>query len=176
MVYRQKVIKPMRISIRAAYREEWDSAMALAWRTFMQFLADDYTDEGVESFKNFVTDNMLHKMFLMGEFRLFGAFDNGVMVGMISLRSETHISLLFVDRKYHLKGIGRLLINYVSDYVQREEGHGRITVNSSPYAVGFYHSIGFTDTGAAQTSQGVTYTPMELFLGHKNNLSKSNKK
>lgn len=164
MAYRQNVIKPMRIAIRPAYRAEWDDAMALAWRTFMQFEAGDYTAEGIASFQSFVTDSILHKMFLLGEYQLFGAFDNGVMIGMITLRRETHISLLFVDRKYHMKGIGRLLIGYVSDYVLYEEGRRRITVDSSPYAVGFYHRVGFTDTGAAQTSQGVTYTPMELLL------------
>lgn len=164
VVHRQNVIKPIRISVRAAYHTEWDDAMALAWRTFMQFVAEDYTPEGVESFQNFVTDGILQKMFLMGECQLFGAYDNGVMIGMIALRQGRHISLLFVDRKYHMKGIGRLLIGYVSDYVLYEEGHRRITVDSSPYAVGFYHRVGFTDTGAAQTSQGVTYTPMELLL------------
>ena len=29
------------ISVRPAYREEWDDAMALAWRTFMRFEAQD---------------------------------------------------------------------------------------------------------------------------------------
>lgn len=158
------VIKPLRIAIRPAYRAEWDDAMALAWRTFMQFEAGDYTAEGIESFQNFVTDSILHRMFLLGEYQLFGAYDNGIMVGMITLRCETHISLLFVDRRYHMRGIGRLLIDYVSDYVLREEGHRRITVHSSPYAVGFYHRVGFTDTDTAQMREGVTYTPMERLL------------
>lgn len=168
MEYRQKrlnnVLKPLRIAVRPAYRAEWDDAMALAWRTFMQFEAGDYTHEGIESFQNFVTDSILYRMFLLGEYQLFGAYDNGRMVGMITLRCETHISLLFVDRKYHMKGIGRLLIDYISDYVLREEGHNRITVNSAPYAVDFYHRVGFTDTGAAQMNQGVIYTPMERLL------------
>lgn len=165
MEYRQRtvgnVIKPVRIAVRPAYRVEWDDAMALAWRTFMQFEAKDYTPEGIESFQDFVTDTILYRMFLLGEYQLFGAYDNGIMVGMISLRSETHISLLFVDKKYHKMGIGRMLINYVSDYVWSEEGHHRITVNAAPYAVGFYHRMGFVDTGVEQTKEGVRYTPME---------------
>lgn len=170
MVHRQNVIKPIRISVRAAYHTEWDDAMALAWRTFMQFVAEDYTPEGVESFQNFVTDGLLHRMFLVGECRLFGAYDNGVMIGMIALRQGTHISLLFVDRKYHMRGIGRLLVDYVADYALYGEARRRITVNSSPYATEFYHRVGFTDTDVPQTSQGVIYTPMERLLGTvKNN-------
>ena len=33
--------------IRNAYRDEWDDAMTLAWKTFMKFEADIYTDEGI---------------------------------------------------------------------------------------------------------------------------------
>jgi GNAT superfamily N-acetyltransferase len=151
----------MRIVVRPAYREEWDDAMALAWRTFMQFEAQDYTPEGIESFQDFITDTVLHRMFVMGAYQLFGAYDNGRMIGMISLRNETHISLLFVDEKYHKMGIGRRLIEYISEYVLTEEGHSDITVNSAPYATGFYHRIGFVDTGMEQVSDGIRYTPMK---------------
>lgn len=103
MEFRQRhernIIKPIRISIRPAYRDEWDDAMALAWRTFMQFEAHDFTPEGVESFQDFVTDTVLYRMFVLGSYQLFGAYDNNKMIGMLSLRGETHISLLFVDVK-----------------------------------------------------------------------------
>ena len=143
--------------VRPAYREEWDDAMALAWRVFMQFEAGDYTPEGVESFQEFITDSVLYRMFIMGEYQLFGAYDNGRMVGMISLRNETHISLLFVDAAYHRKGIGRKLIRYVSDYVRTEEGRDFI-------AVGFYHRIGFVDTDERQFNDGIWYTPMQKIV------------
>lgn len=164
MDFRQRqgrnIIKPVRISIRPAYRNEWDDAMALAWRTFMQFEARDFTPAGVESFQDFITDTVLHRMFILGSYQLFGAYDNGRMIGMISLRGETHISLLFVDEKYHRMGIGRGLIDYVSRYVLTEEGHNSITVNAAPYATGFYHRLGFVDTGAEQAVDGIRYTPM----------------
>ena len=162
--YRGNVLKPVRIVVRSAYREEWDDAMALAWRTFMRYEANDYTAEGIESFQDFITDSVLHKMFVMGAYQLFGAYDNGKMVGMISLRDETHISLLFVDEKYHKLGIGRRLIEYLSSYVLGEEGHRHMTVNSAPYAVGFYHRVGFVDTDVEQFNDGIRYTPMRRDL------------
>ncbi|MDE7000676.1 MAG: GNAT family N-acetyltransferase [Lachnospiraceae bacterium] len=165
MEFRQRrgrnIIKPVRISIRPAYRDEWDDAMALAWRTFMQFEARDFTPEGVESFQDFITDTVLYKMFVLGSYQLFGAYDNSRMIGMLSLRGETHISLLFVDEQYHRMGIGRGLIEYVSEYVQTEEGHGSITVNAAPYATGFYHRVGFVDTDVEQACDGIRYTPMK---------------
>ncbi len=156
----KNIIKPVRISIRPAYRNEWDDAMALAWRTFMQFEAHDFTPEGVESFQDFITDTVLYRMFVMGEYQLFGAYDNNRMIGMISLRRQTHISLLFVDGNYHRMGIGRGLIEYVSRYVLTEEGHDSITVDAAPYATGFYHRMGFVDTDVEQASDGIRYTPM----------------
>ena len=158
------VLRPMRLSVRPAYREEWDDAMSLAWRTFMQFEASDYTPEGIESFKDFITDSVLYRMFVMGIYQLFCAYDRDKIIGMISLRSETHISLLFVDEKYHMKGVGRMLMEYLCEYVLKEEGHNRLTVNAAPYAVGFYHKLGFYDTGKTETKEGITYTPMELII------------
>lgn len=150
----------MKITVRSAYRNEWDDAMALAWRTFMKFEASDYTQEGIRSFQDFITDTVLHRMFVMGAYQLFAAFDGDKMVGMISLRNQTHISLLFVDEKYHRMGVGRRLIEYICDYVLREEGHDHVTVNAAPYAVGFYHRVGFHDTHDEEMSEGIRYTPM----------------
>lgn len=155
------IIKPTRIDIRPAYFEEWDDAMALAWRVFKQFVAGDYAPEGVESFLNFVSDSSLERAFEAGDFRLFGAYDSGRMVGMISLRNHTHISLLFIDASYHKKGIGRQLIRYVESCVMLAEGHSVATVNSSPYAAGFYRRAGFSDTGPKQCRDGIWYIPME---------------
>jgi GNAT superfamily N-acetyltransferase len=83
---------------------------------------------------------------------------------MITLRDETHISLLFVDENYHRRGVGRRLLEYVSEYVKTEEGHRLLTVNSAPYATGFYHRMGFVDTGTLQMNDGIYYTPMEMSI------------
>lgn len=150
--------------IRSAYRNEWQDAMALAWRTFLQFEADVYTPEGVKNFENFITDSTLHRMFVMGTYQLFIALDGNKVVGMITLRDMTHISLLFVDEAYHRRGIGRALINHLTDYLMTEMGIYRVTVNASPYGVGFYHKMGFHDLGPEEIKDGIIYTPMEFIL------------
>ncbi len=161
---RGSVLKPAKIIVRPAYRHEWEDAMALAWRTFMRFEAKDYTPQGIGSFQDFVTDTILHRMFVMGAYQLFGAYDGKQMVGMISLRNETHISLLFVEERYHKMGIGRQLIEYVCSYVFKEEGHHYVTVNAAPYAIGFYHHIGFQDTDVEQVNDGIRFTPMKRII------------
>ncbi|MGN1160514.1 MAG: GNAT family N-acetyltransferase [Lachnospiraceae bacterium] len=149
---------------RAAYRDEWQEAMGLAWRVFLRFDAADYPEEGVKSFYNFVTDSALQRMFIVGSYQMFCAFENGKMVGMITLRESEHISLLFVDGAHHKKGIGTKLVDEVRNYILTEVGGSRITVHSSPYAVNFYHKLGFRDLAPEQEADGIRFTPMEFYL------------
>lgn len=150
--------------IRSAYRDEWDDAMALAWKTFMQFEADVYTEEGIRNFEDFITDATLHRMFVMGVYQMFVALDRKQIVGMITLRNSSHISLLFVDGKYHRRGIGRALIEYLREYLLSEAGVSKVTVNAAPYGVAFYHKLGFRDLRPEEEQDGIIYTPMEFIL------------
>ena len=147
--------------VREAAKDEWEEAMALAWKTFKKFVAPDYSDTGVKEFCNFISDNGIYKMFLMGEYKLWVAELDGDIAGMISVRSGKHISLLFVGEKYQRLGIGRDLINTAADYM-RQKGENYATVNASPYGVPFYHAVGFTDTGAERMDSGMLITPMKL--------------
>lgn len=150
--------------IRSAYRDEWQDAMALAWKTFLRFEADVYTPEGVKNFQNFITDSTLYRMFIMGSYQMFVALDHDTVIGMITLRNSMHISLLFVDEKYHRRGIGRALIKYLTEYLLSEVGVSKVTVNASPYGVEFYHKLGFRDTRSEEKKDGIIYTPMEFIL------------
>lgn len=151
-------------TIRMAYEDEWQDAMALAWKTFMKYEADDYTVEGIKSFEDFITDETLHKMFLRGNYQMFVALEQEKIVGIITLRNESHISLLFVDEKYHRKGIGKSLIHCLAEYARTELGVFRLTVNAAPYGVEFYHKVGFKDMGSEMQNSGIRYTPMELYI------------
>ncbi len=150
--------------IRNAYRDEWEDAMSLAWRTFLRFEADVYSPEGVKNFENFITDSTLYRMFVVGSYQLFVALDGKKIVGMLTLRGGTHISLLFVDERYHRRGIGRALMQYLSNYLLTEMQASRVTVNSSPYGIEFYHRLGFRDLRPQEKSDGIIYTPMEFVL------------
>ncbi len=150
--------------IRTAHRDEWEDAMALAWRTFLQFEAEDYPQEGVENFERFVTDSTIHRMFIIGSYHLFVAYAGTTLVGMITLRETSHISLLFVDAKYHRQGIGRALVQYVRSFLASGSRATHLTVNASPYGVEFYHKLGFRDVRPQEQKDGIIYTPMEFVL------------
>lgn len=157
----------MPYEVRFAETDEWEDAMALAWRTFLEFEGDVYPPEGIRSFEDFITDSELKRRFMMGKYQMLVACSCGKVIGMISLRNETHISLLFVDRCYHRRGIGTALILALSDYVKDEIGRTAITVNASPYGVEFYHRLGFQDMGPEMQRDGIIYTPMILEMGRE---------
>ena len=150
--------------VRCAYHSDWEGAMKLAWKTFVRFNAPDYSQEGIKNFRNFIHDEVLRKMFITGHYQLFVAVEREKCVGMLTLREKKHISLLFVDEEYHGNGVGSALIKFVSKYVAEEEGLDRITVNASPYAVGFYHKRGFRDLGPETITDGIRITPMERMI------------
>lgn len=154
-------------TVRTAYQREWDDAISLAWKTFLQFEAEDYGPDGVKSFENFITDQTLYRMFVMGAYQMFVAVGEGKIIGVITLRSLSHISLLFVDEAWHRKGVGRSLIQQVCHYLLTEMRIRKVTVNASPYGVGFYHRLGFVDLEPEQTKDGIRYTPMELVFNRK---------
>lgn len=152
------------IIIRELKASEWEEAMQLAWQTFMKFEASDYTPEGVKSFRDFVKGENLKELFLKGDYPAWGAFDNGICIGVISMRNKSHISLLFVDGDYHHRGIASELINTLFDHAENIFGQREVTVNSAPYARGFYHKIGFVDLDGEKTVDGIRYTPMVIDL------------
>jgi len=148
--------------IKEAMWNNWDDAMLLAWTTFMKYEAKEYSEEGIHNFKEFVTDETLRKMFIKGEYQMWVAIKNEQVIGMITLRNGNHISLLFVDERYHHLGIASNLMEVLKESVQKGiKATPYVTVNSSPYAVGFYEKVGFNRLDLEQTRDGIRYTPMK---------------
>lgn len=150
--------------IRKAKTYEWEPAMELAFRVFLKYEAMEYGPEGIRNFAEFVTDESLKKLFLQGSYLLFVAVENEKIIGLVSLRSGNHISLLFVDQEYHRRGVGTSLVKYLQSYMLMYTRQQKLTVNAAPYGIPFYHKIGFRDTGYETKRDGIIYTPMEFYL------------
>lgn len=149
---------------RMAVEKDWEPAMKLAWETFLFFEAQEYSEEGIESFRDFISDQWLKNMFLKGEYQMMVALHENKIIGFITVRNKSHISLLFVDKKYHRRGIGRTLIENLGEYLITEVGVDYMTVDSAPYALEFYHKLGFWDLAPQQSKQGIIYTSMKKNL------------
>ncbi len=150
--------------IRWAGVEDWTPAMNMIWKTFLKFEGDVYSPEGVRNFLDFITDEDLFHSFVQGKYLLMVAVDKEQIVGAASVRDGNHLSLLFVDERYHKQGVARRLMNCFCNFLKNEAGEQCMTLKSSPYAVGFYERIGFKATGPEEHYAGIRVTPMEKVL------------
>lgn len=139
------------MEIRRIKEEEMSKALDLVWRTFLEFEAPDYSEEGIKTFR----DTLDNENWIKNR-DFFGAFDNNEMQGVIATKDYNHIALFFVDGVYHRKGIGKQLFYKICDLNET----GIYTVNSSPYAKEVYEHLGFEYTAGRQEVQGLIFYPM----------------
>ncbi|MGE4486139.1 MAG: GNAT family N-acetyltransferase [Oscillospiraceae bacterium] len=141
------------MQIKKLSQQEIPEALRLVWGVFTEFEAPEYSSEGIKNFKSFIDNRDL-----INKLAIYAAFDAEKIIGVAATRREgNHISLFFVDRQYHRRGIGRrlfetVLMNSTSDL---------ITVHSSPFAAEAYRRLGFSDTDKEQVENGIIYIPME---------------
>lgn len=150
--------------IRWAKVNEWEPAMKMIWRTFLRFEASDYTEEGIQNFLEFITDEKLFHSFLRGDYQMMVALDGEKIVGAASVRNRNYLSLLFVDETYHRRGIGRELIYRFCSYLELEAGEHYMSLRAAPYAVAFYQRIGFQAVAPEEEVGGIRVTPMEKYF------------
>ena len=146
--------------IRWARESEWSSSMKMIWRTFLEYDGKDYTQEGIRSFFEFITDDDLYVSFLKGKYQMMVALADGEVIGAGSIRSRNHLSLLFVDGAYHRRGVGSAIMARLFDYLEREAGERYMSLKAAPYAVDFYRKLGFTTVRPEEEYSGIRVTSM----------------
>ena len=138
-------------------------ALELVWQVFEKYEVPDYEEMGVQTFRHFIDYHNMVEKINQGEMRFWGCYLRNYLVGVIALREGQHISLLFVRDKFHHLGIAGNLVRMAVSQVEMEEPEIRaVTVNSSPYAVGFYEKMGFRALGPEQKADGIRFTSMRL--------------
>ncbi|WP_338964271.1 GNAT family N-acetyltransferase [Fusobacterium nucleatum] len=149
------------IEIRQLLNNKKDEALLFAKKVYIECKDESYSEQGIETFCNFVNNKEITK-----SFKVYGAFEDNVLKGIIATDSQKrHISLFFVDKSSQGKGIGKELINIV---VNNNE-NSYITVNSSRYGVPIYEKLGFVKMveEKEQEQDGLKFTPMKLILKDK---------
>ena len=132
--------------------KEHEKALALVLSVFMQYEAPDYSQQGIQTFRDFI-----HDQEAIDRLELYGAYKYNEITGVIATRNNgDHIALFFVDSKYHRQGIGRKLFETILNNSTGE----KITVNASPYSVEVYKKLGFVPESDEQIADGMRFTPM----------------
>lgn len=139
-------------------------ALTLVWNVFLEFEAPDYCKEGIREFKEFLEYETIRDKIIKSQLNMWTCKDNDIVIGVLAVRPPCHISLLFVDKNHHRKGIARTMFQELVKYDKSGGACSEITVNSSPYAAEVYHRLGFEDIDVEQTVNGIRFIPMKRSL------------
>ena len=135
--------------------------MKMIWRTFLKYEGTEYTKEGIRNFFDFITDDELYTAFLKGSYQMMVAVDGNKIIGAGTIRNGNHLSLLFVDEDYHCRGVGRAIMDSLCRYLKEEAGERYMSLKAAPYAVDFYHRLGFRTVKPEEEYSGIRVTEME---------------
>ena len=129
---------------------------------FNEFVAPLYSQEGVSEFMKYLRGDELAQRIRSGNFVLLAKSDVDI-IGVVEVRDNSHIAMLFVKGSHQKKGIGKELLKMAVEKCKtRNPDIHKITVNSSPNAVSAYRTMGFNALEREQVVNGIRFTPMEL--------------
>lgn len=156
----------MHYEVRRLQPHEVNAALDLAMETYLEFEAPDYGPEGVTTFRRDIYDNEAFRAACVdGTNRMWGALDQGRIIGLMAMRGESHIVLVFTHRDYHRQGVASAILQVLLSDIRREHPQlRRLTLNSSPYGLPFYLHAGFKPADAEKTINGIRFTAMTYDL------------
>lgn len=141
------------VEIKQLLNNEKDEALLFVKKVYLESKDDSYTEQGIETFRNFLDNKKIIK-----SFKLYGAFEDNILRGIIATdRRKRHINLFFVEKSSQGKGIGKKLMNFIL----KNNENSYITVNSSRYGVPIYEKLGFVKIEEEKEQDGLKFTPMK---------------
>jgi predicted GNAT family N-acyltransferase len=130
---------------------------------FVEFVGKDYSEEGKNSFKDYINPQNILTRFNEKTSKFLTAQYGNEIIGILEIKNKDHISLFFIKKEFLGKGIGKKLFKYYLRIVENENlGIKTITVNSSIYAEKIYSKLGFVKTSEIQEKDGIKFIPMEF--------------
>jgi GNAT superfamily N-acetyltransferase len=131
-------------------------------KVYDEFVAPDYSMAGNQVFYDWIApEQILERQTKVKS--LWIATDENKLVGMIEIRENNRISLLFVDKNFQEKGIAKALLQIALERsLEKEPELQKYLVHASPYSIPIYKKLGFEETDSIQETMGIIYLPMEM--------------
>ena len=147
------------ITIREASENDLSRIENICLQAFMLSIAPNVTDEGIAHFRSIASVEQLDSRRKNGSILLV-CEQQHVICGVIELRNQAHLAMLFVDPVYQKKGVGRALVSEILSYVSASI----LTVKASLPSVPAYRKYGFECDGPAEESSGLPYQKMIRYV------------
>lgn len=148
--------------IRPLAPDDIPAAAALLRRAAEEFILHESTpaggavflaEQGEEGMRSFLAKGYVYHV----------AEVDGTLAGFIAIRERSHLYSLYVDSRFHRRGVAHRLWETAKQAALGPGHPGAFTVNSSNHALPFYASLGFVPTAPTQVGI-VRYNPMRLML------------
>ncbi|MBN2435069.1 MAG: GNAT family N-acetyltransferase [Spirochaetes bacterium] len=136
---------------------------SLVKETFDNYVAKDYTKEGVKTYHNYISPEAMLERSNNGALILVAIYNDSI-AGMIEIINNNEISLFYVDSKWQKLGIGKEL--FIEAIRRVKNNHlDSLTVKASVFAEKVYSNLGFARTGEETVDNGMTVIPMIYRIG-----------
>ncbi|GKT14619.1 GNAT family N-acetyltransferase [Aduncisulcus paluster] len=154
----------MKIELKEFCRGDEYDISRLIKTVYDEFVAPDYSDHGNAFFYAWIKPTDILKRQKARNTWL--AYCDDKIVGVIEIRDDHHISLLFVDKEYHRQGIARsLFYKALKECKERDPELKEFSVNASPFSIPIYEKLGFERTKSEiQEQNGLKFLPMIMKL------------
>lgn len=133
----------MAITIHRATETDARAAALVVRSSFTTLAAIDWEPSACEFFLGESSEAAIREKIAIAAFAA-GAFDGDRMVGFVLMPKPTLLGMLFVEPDSLRQGVARALWEHARAYI--EAHHSDVTtveLNSTPYALKFYVSVGF---------------------------------
>ena len=147
------------VMIRPARPEDADAISQLEALLAKKFITPEYSSTGAAVLLESLSPDETRERMQLG-FRYHVAVEEDKIVGVVAMIPRGHLYHLFVADSHQKQGIAKKLWEAVRDEALANGNPGRITVNSSRYAVPFYERLGFVKDGGITEKNEVTCQPM----------------
>jgi GNAT superfamily N-acetyltransferase len=153
-------------SIRIALYKSGQEIMIhhLIKKVFDEFVSIDYSEEGNIFFYDWIKPSKIAERQRIQK-NIWVAFVDSKLVGVIEIRDNKYISLLFVDKDYQGQGIAKKLFDKsLKEIIRRDPQLDKFYVHASPFSIPVYKNMGFIGTDNMQEDNGMKYLPMEMTI------------
>ncbi|MFH0894878.1 MAG: GNAT family N-acetyltransferase [Bacteroidota bacterium] len=131
-------------------------------KVYDEFVSIDYSNEGNQFFYDWIDPLKIAERH-QKQNTIMLAWEDLNLVGMIEIRDNNWISLLFVDKKYHGQGIAKKLFQEaLKKSILKNPKLEKFNVHASPYSIPAYQKLGFIESDVMQENNGIKYLPMEM--------------
>lgn len=121
------------MEIKLLTTEQLPEAAGLARGVFDYCLQNSINNpKMVQAFEQYSHQDYLKHMMEENYLVMWGAYDQGTIVGMSAMQTEGHITMLYVHPMYQRRGIGKKLLEEMRKYAKSVYNLSIVTVNAMP--------------------------------------------